>query len=492
MVADNQSQCGRAETDLKGEDATGKDETQEGKPIMIHITEKERKENYLGPRMTKEFLRDHCKQHKLYLSPWLNDTLYLHFKGFTTIENLDEYTGLKCLWLENNGLQCIENLDSLTELRCLFLQQNRIRKLDNLSPLKSLHILNVSNNYIHTVEHISCLPELNTFQIAHNRLKTVGDIQHLSQCLAISILDLSYNLLYDPEILTVLQAVPNLKVLNLIGNEVVKNIPNYRKTVIAQLQNLTFLDERPVFPKERACAEAWAAGGFEGEQKERQEWETRERRSLGNSLAGMAMIRKKAQERRLQMEGKGACQEFNFSETTFEENDTHISSSLRGKMMQPFDSQNFSEDLLDGQLSQGQEGHSSQIETLENVDQNKVEINLKVGETLPQDGIVQNLKVLETETSEDTQEPIQKEEVATSHLPFVCPRPLEVVKAAAAHGPEQEDEEQLEMFNIPQLSSISTDDLPDLEDDDESTLAFSTDRSSKIEIIMYPDDEGTY
>ncbi|TWW77857.1 Dynein assembly factor 1, axonemal [Takifugu flavidus] len=459
---------------------------------MIHITEKERKENYLGPRMTKEFLRDHCKQHKLYLSPWLNDTLYLHFKGFTTIENLDEYTGLKCLWLENNGLQCIENLDSLTELRCLFLQQNRIRKLDNLSPLKSLHILNVSNNYIHTIEHISCLPELNTFQIAHNRLKTVGDIQHLSQCLAISVLDLSYNLLYDPEILTVLQAVPNLKVLNLIGNEVVKNIPNYRKTVIAQLQNLTFLDERPVFPKERACAEAWGAGGFEGEQKERQEWETRERRSLGSSLAGMAMIRKKAQERRLQMEGKGAGQEFNFSETTFEENDTHISSSLRGKMMQPFDSQNFSEDLLDGQLSQGQEGHSSQIETLENVDQNKVEINLKVGETLPQDGIVQNLKVLETETSEDTQEPIQKEDVATSHLPFVCPRPLEVVKAAAAHGPEQEDEGQLEMFNLPQLSSISTDDLPDLEDDDESTLAFSTDRSSKIEIIMYPDDEGTY
>lgn len=112
-------------------------------------------------------------------------------------------------------------------------------------------------------------------------------------------------------------------------------------------------------------------------------------------------------------------------------------------------------------------------------------------ETLSQDGIVQKLKVLETETSEDTQEPIQKEEVATSHLPFVCPRPLEVVKAAAAHGPEQEDEEQLEMFNLPQLSSISTDDLPDLEDD-ESTLAFSTDQSSKIKIVMYPDDEGSY
>lgn len=32
-------------------------------------------------RITKEFLREQCKKHKLYLTPRLNDTLYLHFKG---------------------------------------------------------------------------------------------------------------------------------------------------------------------------------------------------------------------------------------------------------------------------------------------------------------------------------------------------------------------------------------------------------------------------
>ncbi|CAF91362.1 unnamed protein product, partial [Tetraodon nigroviridis] len=255
-------------------------------------------ENHQSPQMTKKFLRDHCKKHKLYLAPRLNDTLYLHFKGFSTIENLEEYTGLKCLWLENNRIKCIENLDRQTELRCLFLQENCIHKLENLSSLKSLHILNVSNNYIRTIEHISCLPDLNTLQIAHNKLKTVDDIQHLSQCLAISVLDLSYNLLCDPGVLTVLQAMPNLKVLNLIGNEVVKNIPNYRKTVIVRLKSVTFLDERPVFDIERACAEAWAVNGYAGEQKEREKWESQERRTTESALAGVVMICQKAQDRR--------------------------------------------------------------------------------------------------------------------------------------------------------------------------------------------------
>nr|XP_023857925.1 dynein assembly factor 1, axonemal-like [Salvelinus alpinus] len=226
----------------------------------------------------------------------LNDTLYFHFKGFSTIENLEEYTGLKCLWLECNGLQRIQNLQAQTDLRCLFLHQNLIHNLENLEPLSKLCTLNVCNNYIHTIENIACLPDLGTLQIAHNKLQTVGDVEHLSQCLSLSVLDMSHNLLDDPDILTVLERMPELRVLNLMGNEVIKKIPYYRKTMIIRLKQLTYLDDRPVFPKDRACAEAWGTAGPEGERRERESWQTRERRKIQDSLDAMATIRDQAME----------------------------------------------------------------------------------------------------------------------------------------------------------------------------------------------------
>lgn len=56
-----------------------------------------------------------------YGDPSLNEILYLHFKGFEKIENLEPFTSLRILHLECNSLSSIQGLDSLVTLRKLYL-----------------------------------------------------------------------------------------------------------------------------------------------------------------------------------------------------------------------------------------------------------------------------------------------------------------------------------------------------------------------------------
>ncbi|XP_017279450.1 dynein assembly factor 1, axonemal [Kryptolebias marmoratus] len=463
------------------------------------------KENQSEPRMTKKFLKDHCKQNKLYLTPCLNDTLYLHFKGFSTIENLEEYTGLKCLWLESNGLRRIENLDAQTDLRCLFLQQNLISKLENLEPLNKLCTLNVSNNYIHVIENISCLPDLSTLQIAHNKLESVGDVEHLRRCQAVSVLDLSHNLLHDPDILCVLEAMPELRVLNLTGNEMVRKIPNYRKTVIVRLKQLTFLDGRPVFPKDRACAEAWARGGLEEEYKERERWETRERRKIQDSLDGMAQIRKKALERRRLRESqeKGEteppptpemlCKEDSIQGLTFsqEEVSVFVEDGLSAHEKLP---ESPLEQEGDENQVNSEDEEVDKLQRKDDEDQSQMKEVTEKGRVTQENSAQGQSFAEETKEEEENQNGFKTIE-GNKQPPLISSLPPQADGLGSVRGPgplvtELEDEEQLVTIHLPIRQSLRINDLPDLEDVDmEEFTSPQQVTKPKIEVISGGGDE---
>eukprot|EP00483_Globobulimina_turgida_P004305 UN04314 len=67
--------------------------------------------------LTKKSLLKPCREVEMYSTPELNDKLYLPQKGICKLENLDEYVGVRVLWLQSNGIEIIENVNHLIDLR---------------------------------------------------------------------------------------------------------------------------------------------------------------------------------------------------------------------------------------------------------------------------------------------------------------------------------------------------------------------------------------
>ncbi|CAM9955118.1 unnamed protein product, partial [Phaeothamnion confervicola] len=176
------------------------------------------------------------------------------------IENLEEYTALRVLWLEGNGLAKIEGLDHQTQLRTLYLHENLIEKIENLDALVELDTLNLTRNYVKKIEGLDKLPKLTTLLLGHNVLKMADDVRHILQCSSLQTLDLQHNHIEDPAVVDVVAAMPGLRVLYLMGNPVMKEIKHYRKTVVSRCPCLKYLDDRPVFDDERKRCAAWARG----------------------------------------------------------------------------------------------------------------------------------------------------------------------------------------------------------------------------------------
>jgi dynein assembly factor 1 len=226
--------------------------------------------------MTNRFFWELFKKEwkKYYRTPSLNEKLYLHFKGFSYIRNMEQFTGLKCLYFEGNGCKSMKGLEHCTEMRSLFMQENMIKVMEGIEHMKELRQLNLSENMIEVVQGLKECVHLDTIHLKRNRIgrHADGSIEALKGLLerpTLCCVDVQDNYIEEPEILDEIFAkLPNLKVLYLLNNPCIKKINGYRKTVISKIPTLTYLDDRPVFEDDRRRAEAWTRGGIEEERLE--------------------------------------------------------------------------------------------------------------------------------------------------------------------------------------------------------------------------------
>ena len=260
----------------------------------------------MAHEMTAKWLKAHCKENGGYGTPELNDKLYLHFQGFDRIQNLEAYTGLKSLFLEGNGLEDLEGLSACVELRCLFAQQNMVTGIPPSLPV-SLSTLNVSNNNVSHLRNVARLVELQTLQASNCKLKTLESLGELRNCANLSTVDLQNNEIDgDPEAMVALFAsMPKLACLYMQGNPVVSQLRQYRKRMIASIASLAYLDDRPVFPLERRCAEAWAAGGLDAEKAARKAFKEEEAAKQRRDHEYLTNLRERSRAKREALAEKG-------------------------------------------------------------------------------------------------------------------------------------------------------------------------------------------
>ena len=215
--------------------------------------------------MTKDEIRLTCIENDGYESPELNDKLYLHFRGFKRIENLDEYTSCKAIWLDSNGFEVIENLGHMP-LRCLYMSKNLINQMQGLENLSFLVTLDLSNNRITNVSGLEGCTSLTTINLSRNALTTAEALEGLVACPTIDNIDITNNRI-EGDVTSVLAKLPTLHALSVNGNPCTQ-MQAFRKCTIYAIPTLSYLD-RPIDEIEKVGAKAFVTEGVEKEQEVR-------------------------------------------------------------------------------------------------------------------------------------------------------------------------------------------------------------------------------
>ena len=76
---------------------------------------------------------------------------------------------------------------------CRYVQANMLSSLEGLEAQEALDTLNVSGNRLKRLEKLAGCASLHTLLASSNELETVEDVQHLTECIQLSTVDLQDN-----------------------------------------------------------------------------------------------------------------------------------------------------------------------------------------------------------------------------------------------------------------------------------------------------------
>ncbi len=114
----------------------------------------------------------------------------------------------------------IDNLEGFTNLRMLSLDNNCIKRMVNLHPLVNLEWLDLSFNRIEKIEGLEALTKLTDLSLCNN---LITKVENLQDCKKLKILSLGNNKIAHLDQIKVLRGLPELQVLNLAGNPTCKD-----------------------------------------------------------------------------------------------------------------------------------------------------------------------------------------------------------------------------------------------------------------------------
>lgn len=249
-----------------------------------------------GLLMTEEVVIQQCKKHHGYSTPELNRNIYLNHLGLMNISSLNAFHQCRVLYLNNNAIDNLEGLHPLQNLHALYIGNNAIRNCKSFPMLPSLRLVDISSNFIESLEGLSSIPNLETLLASRNRVRNLRGVEGNRKLMTI---DVSKNAIErEEDIVPWILEMEGLRSCMLQGNRFVTSMQSYRKKIIAWVPSLRFMDQCPVFPEERSCAEAYAQGGTRAEKAQRDENRRQEEQERQRQFEFFGSQRQEARESR--------------------------------------------------------------------------------------------------------------------------------------------------------------------------------------------------